>query len=104
MEQIHPGTTRFILADYRDERRAQRRLRERALDIDRSNLAYYSRFQILRLLAVLFVALFFAAGGLSLILLDKPIQGVGVRGVDPGSRGAGSPSTSSAASAPSTAT
>lgn len=75
LEAIHPGSTEIILRDFTEERQHQRRMQERAFGLDREVFSEFSRYQKTRLWIAGGLALFLAAGGLALILLDKAIYG-----------------------------
>jgi hypothetical protein len=75
LEAIHPGSTEIILRDFTEERQHQRRMQERALGLDSKVFSEFSRYQRTRLWIAGGLALFLAAGGLALILLDKAVYG-----------------------------
>lgn len=75
MEAIHPGATEIILRDFTEERQHQRRMQERAFGLDTQVFSEFSRYQKARLWIAGGLALFIAAGGLALVLLDKAVYG-----------------------------
>lgn len=75
LEAIHPGATEIILRDFTEERQHQRRMQERAFGLDTEVFSEFSRYQKTRLWIAGGLALFLAAGGLALILLDKAVYG-----------------------------
>jgi len=75
LEAIHPGATEFILRDFAEDRQHQRRMQERAFRLDTEVFSEFSSYQKTRLWIAGGLALFLAAGGLALILLDKAVYG-----------------------------
>lgn len=75
MEAIQPGATEIILRDFTEERQHQRRMQERAFRLDKEVFSEFSSYQKTRLWIAGSLALFLAAGGLALILLDKEVYG-----------------------------
>lgn len=75
LEAIHPGATEIVLRDFTEERQHQRRMQEKAFGLDSDVFSEFSRYQKTQLLVAGGLVLFLAAGGLSLILLDKAVYG-----------------------------
>jgi uncharacterized membrane protein len=75
VEAIHPGAAEVILRDFAEERQHQRHMQERAFGLDREVFSEFSHYQKTRLWIAGGLALFLAAGGLALILLDKAVYG-----------------------------
>jgi uncharacterized membrane protein len=75
LEVIHPGATEIILRDFTEERVHQRKMQEKAIDLDTQVFLEFSRYQRSRLWMAGGLALFLAAGGLALIFFDKAIYG-----------------------------
>lgn len=75
LEAIHPGATEIILRDFTEERTHQRKMQEKAIDLDAHVFSEFSRYQRARLWTAGGLALFLAAGGLALIFFDKAIYG-----------------------------
>lgn len=75
LEAIHPGATEVILRDFTEERVHQRKMQEKAIDLDAHVFSEFSRYQRSRLWIAGGLALFLAAGGLALIFFDKAIYG-----------------------------
>lgn len=74
-EKLHPGATKEIVQDYTAERAHQRKLKDKAVELDGRSLETFVSYQRLRLLVAAALALFIAAGGLALIFAGKPEAG-----------------------------
>jgi uncharacterized membrane protein len=75
VEEIHPGATELILRDFAEERRHQREMQEKALDLDALHVRGFGRYQAHRLWIAGVLAFFVLVCGLVLILLDKTVYG-----------------------------
>jgi hypothetical protein len=75
LEEIHPGATEIVLRDFTEEREHQRRMQEKAFGLDREVFSAFSSYQESRLRIAGGLALFLAAGGLALVLLDRAVYG-----------------------------
>lgn len=75
LEAIHPGATEIVLRDFTEERKHQRRMQEKAFGLDREVFLDFSSYQKSRLRLAGMLALFIAAGGLALVLLDRAVYG-----------------------------
>lgn len=76
VEQIAPGTTKDLVADYVTERQHQRVIQARAVEIDRENFRSFARYQNLQLLAAWSLVTMIAAGGVVLIATGHAIGGL----------------------------
>ena len=75
-EQLAPGTTKELVADYVAERAHQRTIQTEAVQIDRENFKSFSRYQTRQLLAAWTLVALIAAGGIVLIALGESIAGL----------------------------
>lgn len=74
-EEIHPGATEIILRDFREERRHQREMQRKGIELDAAVVRDLGRYQHRRLLVAAALTFFLTACGLALILLDKALYG-----------------------------
>jgi hypothetical protein len=65
----------MVLQDFTDERRHQRQLQSKALDLDAVVVKDFTRYQMARLVIAGGLALFVAAAGIALIFFDKGVYG-----------------------------
>jgi hypothetical protein len=75
VEALHPGATEMVLQDFTDERSHQRQMQTKALELDAVVVKDFTHYQMARLLIAGGLALFVAAAGIALILLDKGVYG-----------------------------
>jgi uncharacterized membrane protein len=75
-EQLAPGTTKELVADYVAERAHQRTIQMEAVQIDRENFKSFSTYQTRQLLAAWTLVALIAAGGIVLIALGESIAGL----------------------------
>jgi uncharacterized membrane protein len=75
LEQVHPGTAEMILRDFTEERRHQREIQRKAMELDAAIVRDCSRYQRHRLWLAGGLAFFVLFCGLTLILLDKALYG-----------------------------
>ncbi len=75
-EQLAPGTTKELVADYVAERAHQRTIQTEAVQIDRESFKSFSTYQNRQLLAGWTLVALIAAGGIVLIALGESIAGL----------------------------
>jgi uncharacterized membrane protein len=75
-EQLAPGTTKELVADYVAERAHQRTIQTEAVQIDRENFKGFSTYQNRQLLAAWTLVALIASGGIVLIAVGESIAGL----------------------------
>lgn len=75
MEQLRPGATEIILRDFTEERRHQREMQRRAIELDAAVVRDQSRYQNRRLLIAGILALVLIGAGFVMVLLNKTVYG-----------------------------
>lgn len=76
VENLAPGTTKDLVADYIAQREHQRTIQAEAVQIDRENFKLFARYQSRQLLAAWTTVTLIGAGGIVLIAVGHSIAGL----------------------------